>query len=253
MARYRYRARGHEYMDELDIDGEALFQALRELEIINRYLGGHRTSILGIEQLLQGQPAGGEHTVLDIGAGGADTAVELERWGRRAGWSLRVVSLDINPSSCRWALERLKKDAAVDLPTAPPLVVAGDVFRVPFRPGCFDIVHSSLFLHHFDDDEAVLILRAMRGLARIGVVINDLHRHPLAYWSVRLGSALLSRSAFVQHDGPLSVLRGFRRDELENLADAADACSASLCWRWGFRWGLCLPTAKPLVAAGVDR
>ncbi len=246
MSRYGARARGHEYMDEPDIAGDVLHDALRELEIINRHLGGHRTSILSIEQLLRAEPKSRELTVLDVGAGGADTAVEIERWSRRAGRSLRVVSMDINTFTCARARDLLRRAAEAELPPGQPAVVAaavvaGDVLRVPFRPASFDIVHSSLFLHHFDDQEAAVILRVLRGLARVGVIVNDLHRHPLAYWSVRLGSALFSASKFVRHDGPLSVLRGFRRHELEVLSRAAGASPSSLSWRWGFRWALCLP------------
>jgi SAM-dependent methyltransferase len=237
MGRYGKRARGHEYMDEADIGGQRLFQALRELEAINRYLGGHRTSILGLGQLLRSVPASRELAVLDIGAGGGDAAAVIERWGHDTGRSLRVTSMDINPATC--AMAKVRGGTA-----RPALVVAGDVFRTPFHARSFDIVHSSLFLHHFGDDDAVKILRTMRSLSRLGVVVNDLHRHPLAYWSVRLGSALLSRSEFVRHDGPLSVLRGFRRHELESVSLAAGAEAVSLCWRWGFRWGLCLPSRQ---------
>jgi SAM-dependent methyltransferase len=239
MGRFHARARGHEYMDEPDIAGQVLHDALRELEVINRHLGGHRTSILSIELLLRAVPANRELTVLDVGAGGADTTIELERWSRGVGRSLRVVSMDINPFTCARARDLLTRDAP-----RVPAVVAADVFHMPFRPASFDIVHSSLFLHHFDDEEAAVILRTLRGLARIGVIVNDLHRHALAYWSVRLGSALFSASEFVRHDGPLSVLRGFRRHELETLAHAAGASPLSLKWRWGFRWALCLPSGS---------
>jgi len=250
MGRYGTRARGYEYMDEPDIAGEVLHDALGELEIINRHLGGHRTSILGIQRLLRAQPKSRELTVLDVGAGGADTAAEIERWSRRTGRSLRVVSMDINTFTCARARVLLRQAADADSPPGQPVVaaavvaaavVAGDVFHVPFRPASFDIVHSSLFLHHFDDREAAVILRTLRRLARVGVIVNDLHRHPLAYWSVRLGSTLFSASKFVRHDGPLSVLRGFRRHELETLSRAAGASPMSLSWRWGFRWALCLP------------
>lgn len=243
MSRYGTRARGHEYMDEPDIAGEVLHDALHELEIINRRLGGHRTSILGIEQLLRTEPESRELTVLDVGAGGADTAIEVERWSRRAGRSLRVVSMDINTFTCARARVLLRRAADADSPPGQPVVdaavVAGDVFLVPFRPASFDIVHSSLFLHHFDDEDVAAILRTLRRLARVGVIVNDLHRHPLAYWSVRMGSTLFSASKFVRHDGPLSVLRGFRRHELEALSRAAGASPLSLNWRWGFR-GLCV-------------
>jgi sugar phosphate isomerase/epimerase len=100
----------------------------------------------------------------------------------------------------------------------------------------YDIVHGSLMLHHFPEDRAADALRKMQRLARIGVVIQDLHRHPLHWAGSHLLIPLLTEDAMARHDGPVSVLRGFTRDELEAIAEDAGLKHASVGWHPPFRW-----------------
>jgi ubiquinone/menaquinone biosynthesis C-methylase UbiE len=98
-------------------------------------------------------------------------------------------------------------------------LVCGDALALPFPAKSFDVVISSLTLHHFGDEEARLALEEAARVARMAVFISDLERHPLHY----LGARLLARSwwrndPITSHDGPASVLRAFTRAELESLA-----------------------------------
>src|SRR5690554_3181293 len=99
---------------------------------------------------------------------------------------------------------------------------------------------ASLFLHHFTLDECVRLLKMMRGLARTGVLISDLHRHPAAYYSILGVVNLLPVSPMFRNDGPLSVLRGFKRAELEEMANRSGAVDYQVRWHWAFRWSLTL-------------
>ena len=98
--------------------------------------------------------------------------------------------------------------------------------------------HAALFLHHFHGDDAVRLLREMDRVSRLGIVVNDLHRHPLAYAGIWALSRLLRMTPVVQHDGPISVLRGFHKAELPALTQAANLPPPDLQWRWAFRWTL---------------
>ena len=100
----------------------------------------------------------------------------------------------------------------------------------------FDIVHCALVLHHFEGDAAVAALRKMFALSRWGVVINELHRHPLAYYSIKLLTRLFSESLMIRNDAPLSVLRAFQREDFQRLALEADLPEPSIRWHWAFRW-----------------
>jgi hypothetical protein len=69
-----------------------------------------------------------------------------------------------------------------------------------------------------------------------GFFINDLHRHPLAYYSISLLTRLFSKSYLVKNDAPISVLRGFTRDDWKRIFRDAGLDNYSCHWRWAFRW-----------------
>jgi hypothetical protein len=72
--------------------------------------------------------------------------------------------------------------------------------------------------------------------AGIGFLINDIHRHSLAYYSIKLLTTLFSKSSMVKYDAPLSVLRAFSRKELSNILRSAGIESFTIKWKWAFRW-----------------
>jgi hypothetical protein len=82
----------------------------------------------------------------------------------------------------------------------------------------------------------VLLLKAMKEKARLGIVINDLHRHRLAYYSIKWLTTLFSRSSMVKNDAPLSVLRSFSKADWERILDGAGIERYRIRWFWAFRW-----------------
>ncbi len=93
-----------------------------------------------------------------------------------------------------------------------------------------------MFLHHFPQGQAVRILQIMHRLCRRGIIVNDLHRHPAAYHAIKWCTQLLSGSTMVQHDAPVSVLRGFRRRELEELGQLSGVGRLEVERCWAFRF-----------------
>jgi hypothetical protein len=137
-----------------------------------------------------------------------------------------VTALDINYRSCVRAAERREPITAIN----------GSAFSLPFRDRSFDIAHASLFLHHCTDTEAGILLADLSRVARRGIVINDLHRHPIALAGIAVLTGALSRSEIVRHDAPVSVLRGFLRGEIGALLPSRLQPYASISWHWAFRW-----------------
>jgi hypothetical protein len=80
----------------------------------------------------------------------------------------------------------------------------------------------------------------MQKNSRLGFFINDLQRNPLAYHSIKILTALFSRSYMVKNDAPLSVLRGFSKSELESMMKTAFGEPVTITfeihWKWAFRW-----------------
>ncbi|OGU69393.1 MAG: hypothetical protein A3H45_01625 [Ignavibacteria bacterium RIFCSPLOWO2_02_FULL_55_14] len=216
------RSSAQEIMDDMSIEDGRIDRALDELCVINRWLGGHRTSRLGIERIARTIPAGRPISILDVGAGAADLDEALVRLGR----SCVVISLDLNAEACRYVRRRK--------PTAN--VVNGSALALPFKGRSFDIVHASHVLHHFSDPDATRLIAHLAATARYGLVINDLRRHAFAYAAIRALTHLFSRSEMVRHDGPTSVLRAFHRNEIYSLLSSVSHGHIVLSRRWAFRW-----------------
>lgn len=229
------RARGTEVMDDLAIGDERLTDALDELRVVNRFLGGWTSTRAVLAPYLRARS--GPVRVLDLGTGAADLPEALVRWSAAEGIDLTVVALDANPATVAYAKETLAERLPPALRNRVQVEV-GDALATGFEDGAFDVVMAAMFMHHFPDEEAMHLLREMDRLARGGLLVNDLHRHPLAYHGIRMVGTVFSGSPMFRHDAPLSVLRGFRRDELVRLARDAGLRDATIRWHWAFRWTL---------------
>jgi len=214
-----------EIMDDLNCKGEVVDQTLRELEVINRLLGGDNVTIDGIKRLTREKR---DYSIVDCGCGGGDLAMKIYEWGRRNGFQFNVTGIDANPYIVNIASKSFKNVS----------FEAMNVFSEEFTKGRYDIITATLFVHHFTNDELVGLFRSWKSQARVGVVINDIHRHFLSYHSIRLLTLMFSRSAMVKFDAPLSVRRAFTRRELIGILDKAGIKSYSLKWKWAFRWQL---------------
>ena len=216
-----------EMMDAPSVPDDQVDRALKELSVINRWLGGFRVSRLGVARLIGSLPSDPPVSVLDVGAGGSDLPRALAPLGRR----FDITSLDLNFHACLRAGEQ----------RPPVTAVNGSAFSLPFRDRSFDIAHVSLFLHHCTDAEARTLLADLSRVARRGIVINDLHRHVIAYAGITMLTGMLSRSALVRYDAPVSVRRGFLRSGIDALLPPGLESAASISWHWAYRWCICIP------------
>ncbi len=139
-----------------------------------------------------------------------------------------ITAVDFNPAICEVARQRTAAYSEITVREA-------DVFAMTDSE-TFDVVHCAMFLHHFPQPRAAAILRIMYNLCHRGIIVNDLHRHPLAYYSITWLGRLLSLSPMFQHDGPISVLRGFQRADLEALSEMSGLTNSAITWRWPFRY-----------------
>jgi ubiquinone/menaquinone biosynthesis C-methylase UbiE len=187
---------------------------LRDLERVNRWLGGARLSTTTIEALAGVAP---DLTVLDVGTGGADIPMILLDRAARRGHRWQVTGIDTRPEILAAAAVR---DAR--LTATPGLVLqVADGRALPFADRSFDVVHTSLVAHHLEADDVVRLFTEMGRVARLGIVVNDLVRSELAWIGAWVMAHTLTRSRFTRHDAPLSVSRAFTRPELTELARAA--------------------------------
>lgn len=227
MSAFEARSEALELMDDPALDPGELAETLAQLAVINERLGGHAATLAGLARLVPPGPR--ELDVLDVGCGGGDTARAVVEWARRRGQAARVRGIDLSSETVACARRACAGTPGLEF-------AAADLFDLPARR--YDVVHAALVLHHLPDETAARSLARMFELSRLGIVINDLHRHPAAYHAIKAVTAVASRNRLIRHDAPLSVLRAFRRRELEDLARRAGLGGVEISWRWAFRWVL---------------
>ncbi len=234
-SRFSYRSRQIEIMDNLEAGGEVLHQTLRELEIINRLLGGNAVTLDGIRQLLKNENVK-EISIADIGCGGGDMLMQIAAWGKNEGISLRLIGIDANPHVIEFAKRRCAGYSNITFLTQ-------NIYTPDFQNNEYDIVIATLFIHHFSDKQVAELFQSLYRHCRVGIVINDLHRHWFAYYSIMAITRLFSKSAMVRFDAPVSVLRAFSRSELVSILRSAGLKDYFLKWKWAFRWQLIIPSS----------
>ena len=211
-----------ELMDDFSIQDERVDLALRELRLINYFLGGNTGSKRGVSKMISDLP-NNKIFILDAGSGSSDVLDDLKKKHK----SIQVISLDRNKRVCNF----IKK-----INNFKPMVVCADAFNLPFKNKSVDIIHTSLFLHHFDNSSLKNIIKKFNDVAKQGIVINDLRRSLLAFIGIKILTSLFSRSELVKSDAPISVRKGFVKSELTDLLKEMDFSNYKIGRKWAFRW-----------------
>ena len=209
---------------------EAVDQSLTDLDRINRWLRGMRGLANHLYPRLRAWRAA-PLRVLDLGAGGCTIPEAIAHWAKRERISLQIFALDLQHAHLQWAQARLRGQAEIAL-------VQGDVVTPPFADGGVDVVISSLFLHHFTPTALMQLLPKWVRLARRGLVMSDLVRHPVPYWFMKASSPVFARSAITRHDAAVSVQRAYRPQELQNIAVEAGFPQAQVFTHFPYRMTL---------------
>jgi 2-polyprenyl-3-methyl-5-hydroxy-6-metoxy-1,4-benzoquinol methylase len=167
--------------------------------------------------------------VLDLAAGGGDTAIGLARRALRSGLPVEIDGCDISSQAVQYAQEQAKTRGVC----ARFFVL--DALNESL-PQDYDILSCSLFLHHLDEDEAIALLGRMAAATRRIVLVDDLIRSRLGYLLALVGTHLLSGSRVVHVDGPLSVRAAFTPGEARMMAERAGLRGANLRRHWPERY-----------------
>ncbi len=214
-----------ELLDAEDIPKELLYQNLRELEFINKYLGGHKVSLHGLKQLLTDKSK--TYRIMDIGCGGGDSIKAMADWAEKNNFKIELIGVDLKKDCIDFAKKNCEKIPAVRF--------VCDDFRNAFsEKNQIEIVHASLFCHHFLESDIAAFIKTCSDNKAI-FLVNDLERNAFAYYSIKLLTKLFSKSPLVKNDAPLSVLRGFKRPEWKAIIDLSGAKKFLIKNRWAFR------------------
>lgn len=221
------RSEETEIMDDFSLEGKVFRDTLDKLETINRTLGGNIVTINGLKSLLKNQSKDEEFVIADLGCGHGDILRDVAKFGRKKGYKFKLIGIDANQDAIDYAEELSQDYPELDYQTL-------DIFSEEFKKQQYDVVLCTLFAHHFKDNELKQMLKGLLTSARLGIIINDLHRHKIAYYLFKLIGLFVS-NRMVREDGLTSILRAFKKQELENISRELNA-EFSIKWKWAFRY-----------------
>jgi 2-polyprenyl-3-methyl-5-hydroxy-6-metoxy-1,4-benzoquinol methylase len=225
MINLNQRSYKKELMDADDIPFAAMAQTLKELNFINTWLGGHAITMKGVKQLAN---VSSKLTICEIGCGGGDNLFAIHKWCAQKKIPADFIGVDMNAECIAFAQKQY--------PQLPCQWICSDYEKVQFNENKPTIIFSSLFCHHFTDEQLITMLQWLKQNSRDGFFINDLQRHWLAYYLIKYLTKFFSKSYLVKNDASLSVARGFRKKEIERFFGDAAIKNFTIQWKWAFRW-----------------
>jgi SAM-dependent methyltransferase len=204
------RAHVTELMDEPS-SYEEFHACLRDLEKVNRLFFAYRPTLRWLAQFTTN--GGAPLHIVDVGCGGGGMLRRIERWASEHGRKVKLMGIDLNPHAARAAREFTGEGNGITWITEDALA---------YQPSeRVDVVISSLFTHHLEDETIVEFLRWMERTAERGWYINDLHRERMSYYGLKALIWAMRWRSFLRHDGPVSILRSFSRVDWDGYCAAA--------------------------------
>ncbi|SFH86181.1 methyltransferase domain-containing protein [Halpernia frigidisoli] len=224
-----YRTDLEESMDDFSMDNDGLITALDDLARINKFLGGNSVTIEGIEKLLKNYQKSETITILDFGCGDGEMLRQVADYGKRQNINFNLIGIDANAATIRYAENNSKNYSNISY-------LAEDIFLYDFSKINIDIALITLTLHHFKDPEILNLMKVIFNLVRKGIVVNDLQRSKIAYRLFQAIIFVFRLEKMTANDGLISILRGFKKPDLEKFSHQLDFKKYSITWKWAFRW-----------------
>lgn len=223
------RTAQEELMDDFAMEGEILQNALDKIASINQLLGGNTLTLQGVKRLMEGVDLSQKITIVDVGCGNGDMLRTLAIYGEENNLSFQFIGIDANNFTINHA-----KNLSLHYPNI--CYRCENIFTDSFRKLKYDIVLCTLTLHHFTDDEIMELMTNFNEKASIGIVVNDLHRSIISYRLFQLLCVVFRLNRMSRQDGSVSILRGFKKQDLVAFSKKLNLKNYSLQWKWAFRY-----------------
>ena len=228
------RSDAPEMMDDFAMEGEILRDALDKLASINKLLGGNSVTIDGVKKLLAGTDKNQRIRIVDIGCGNGDMLRILADFAKQKQLNFELIGVDANQFTINHA-----KQLSVNYQNIS--YQCEDIFKDEIAD-C-DIILCTLTLHHFKDQEIIDLLNRFKKAASLGMVINDLQRSALAYYLFIGLCFVFGLNHMSKEDGLVSILRGFKKADLQLYSKQSQLKNCSIKWKWAFRYQWIIKTA----------
>lgn len=225
----RHRTNKSEIMDDFNLEGDILRDALNKIAKINQLLGGNRLTLQGVKKLISKVSKSAQITIVDVGCGNGDMLRKLADYGTENKLNFRLIGIDANRYTINYAQHLSIKYSNIKYSCE-------DIFSDSFKEIKCDIILCTLTLHHFKNKEISNLLTVFDLNTRLGIVINDLQRSAIAYRLFQLLCLVFKLGGMPYEDGLTSILRGFKKQELVQFSRALNFSNYKIQWKWAFRY-----------------
>ena len=233
----KYRTTQSEIMDDFALDGEILKEALNKIAKINQLLGGNKLTLQGVKNLIQHIDKKQKITIVDVGCGNGDLLRKLADFAKENEYNFDLIGIDANQFTINYAIDLSRNYVNINYNCQ-------DIFNKSFHELKYDIVLCTLTLHHFNNLEIEKLLQIFHQNSRIGIVINDLQRSSISYRLFQLLCLVFNLNIMSQNDGLISILRGFKKQELIDISNKLKLQNYSINWKWAFRYEWIIKTTN---------
>jgi len=225
----KYRTNASEIMDDFSLEGDELREALDKIAAINQLLGGNKLTLDGLTALLSEKDKNNVITVVDVGCGNGDMLRKIADFGNINNFKFELIGIDANTFTVNHAIQLSSSYNNISY-------LCEDIFVMDVKKMHCDVVVCTLTLHHFKEGEIIHILNVFKKSADLGIVINDLQRSAIAYRLFQLLCVTFGLNKMSREDGLTSILRGFKKQELEAFSEKLNFKKFSIHWKWAFRY-----------------
>lgn len=225
----KFRSNESEIMDNFAMEGEILREALDKIAKINQLLGGNQLTLSGVQELIEKIPKATKITIVDVGCGNGDMLRTVADYGLENHLNFSLIGIDANPFTITHAQNLSNNYSNISYRCE-------DIFDKAFAALKYDIVLCTLTLHHFKEDEILELMSVFNTNSRIGIVINDLHRSAIAYRLFQALCFVFRLNSMSREDGLVSILRGFKKEELDEFSKKLNLTHYEIQWKWAFRY-----------------
>ena len=208
--------------DDLGTPAE-IAQSLRDLQRINTWFGGNRTTTVLLQRVADTCGCRSLR-LLEVGAGNGQVPIAARGRLAQHGIQLRVTLLD---------------RVASHLPRNGVAAVVADARQLPFRDGGFDVVAFNLVMHHFEPEVLERVVCEALRVCRVAVLINDVIRSPV-HLALTYAGLPLFRSRLTWHDAPASVRRAYTLDEMRGIVSRTAVRRIEISKHYLYRMGVLL-------------
>jgi SAM-dependent methyltransferase len=220
-----------EWMDDPELDKKTLQHAVDDINTVNSLLGGFKFMLRAVKKEISKYP-NQKLTIVDAGCGDGEMLRYLEKQLDHK--NISFLGLDFAAYSILKA-----RDMSVGLSRLS--FRESDILKIDPKEIPCDILISSLTLHHFDDEEIVNFLSKFIEITTKSIIINDLHRHRLAFLFFKYLSPIFIKHDISKHDGLISIASGFKVKDFKKYAAAIGTTSDRWTWKWSFRFIWIIP------------